>query len=492
MLRLSLQLTDSLVYPELIRLTLELLRACDNVNLIFDLLADVKRMLTEDNMVTLWEYPWTEWFAVFLQDRGVMEKSNYGRISTMVHAIAQRMMVFDMARRVSVINRLKGAVAENETFQLQLIDDVLAYYERRPGLEVDIAPEVLKNLAILYRHLDEYQPPNAAIYLRFAGCLNQIACHTAAETRNIMKTIGLFNIRDTLIINLLQADLSTLEQMDVFGKFSFEMLADQPRFRESHGLLLLMRAFHLAEPTVRPTIARILLSVFRPSTESRRIMAAIIEDPEVIRRFFTVSLRDRPDEEYTRSSVEDEVDYLDDVGSSNHSYTVNNSVTVSFRSDTGESTLYGEQQQQQQHRLSARTTNTTMPMTLSEFLVWYFQSDPDAILRRSKIEQRIETLYAPVSMVYRRAQERVFTRRHKRMEHIREKHLRHASALNRALADLKAKGKQRMDQGATNHRQRMDTLREARQTRFKAGEESWRLRVHNAGVQSHLMRSTNH
>ncbi|KAI9596474.1 hypothetical protein BDF19DRAFT_421512 [Syncephalis fuscata] len=127
----------TLVYPELIRLLLELLRACDNINLMFDLLADVKRMLTPDNMVTLWEHPWPEWFAVFLQDRGVMEKSNYGRIASMVHAIAQRMMVFDMARRISIINRLKGAVAESETFQLQLIDDVLAYYERRPCLDTE-------------------------------------------------------------------------------------------------------------------------------------------------------------------------------------------------------------------------------------------------------------------------------------------------------------------------------------------------------------------
>ncbi|RKP27965.1 hypothetical protein SYNPS1DRAFT_26411 [Syncephalis pseudoplumigaleata] len=467
MLRLSLQLTDPLVYPELVRLLLELLRACDHVNLIVDLLADVKRMLTEENMATLWEYPWTEWFAVFLQDRGVMEKSNYGRIATMVHAIAQRLMVFDMARRVSVVGRLKGAVAENETFQRQLIDDVLAYYERRPCLDAATAPEVLKNLAVLYRHLDEYQPPNAAIYLRFAGCINQLACHNAAATRNIMKTMGLFHIRDALIINLLQADLSTIEQVDVFGQFSFEMLADQPRFREAHGLLLLMRAFHLAEPTVRPTIARILLAVFRPSAECRRVMAAILEDPEVIRRFFTVSLRGRPDEEeLTRSSVEDEVDYSLDDGS--HYYA------------TGSSGGGGG--------APSSRLETASPMTLAEFIAWYFQSDPDAILRRGQIEQRIETLYAPVSMVYRRAQERVFTRRHKRIEQIREKQLRHAAALNRALADLKAKGKQRMDRGAASHQQRMGALRDARQARFNAGAESWRLRVHNTSVQALLPR----
>ncbi|KAI8051498.1 hypothetical protein BDF22DRAFT_744509 [Syncephalis plumigaleata] len=422
MLRLSLQLTDPLVYPELIRLLLD------------RFMADVKRMLTEDNMTTLWEYPWTEWFAVFLQDRGVMEKSNYGRIATMIRAIAQRMMVFDMARRVSVINRLKGAVAENEAFQLQLIDDVLAYYERRP---------VLKNLAVLYRHLDECQPPNAAIYLRFASCLNQIACHTAAETRNIMKTIGLFNIRDTLIINLLQADLSTLEQMDI---------------SRVARLLLLMRAFHLAEPTVRPTIARILLSVFRPSAESRRIMAAIIEDPEVIRRFFTVSLRGRSDEEFTRSSVEDEVDYLDDVGSnSNHSYSLNGSVGATLRSDTNES-----------HAHECHDADDVIGI-----LVWYFQSDPDAILRRGKIEQRIETLYAPVSMVYRQTSSSCIGVK---------------SGTRRSQDERKAAHGSRCDY----HRQRMDSIREARQTRFKAGEESWRLRVHNAGVQSFLMRSTSH
>ncbi|KAI9596473.1 hypothetical protein BDF19DRAFT_421511 [Syncephalis fuscata] len=303
-----------------------------------------------------------------------------------------------------------------------------------------------------------------------------------------MKTVGLFHIRDALIINLLQADLSTLEQVNVFGKFSFEMLADQPRFRESHGLLLLMRAFHLAEPTIRSMIARILLSVFRPSAENRRAITAIIEDYEVIRRFFTVSLRDRSDEEFTRSSIEDEVDYLED---SNHGASSSN------RTDS-ELGFYANNHDWPSPRISnnggggtgTNSGTVLLPMTLSEFLAWYFQSDSDAILRRGKIEQHIETLYAPVATVYRRAQERVFARRQKRIQHFREKQLRHASALNRALADLKAKGKQRMDLGATSHRQRMEAQREARHGRFKAGEESWRLRVHNAATQT-LMTATN-
>jgi len=69
----DLALTESgqglLVFPEFVRLLLDLLKACPEHSLAVAVMSEFRRMLSQRNMEILWEWPWLEWFSAFLQER---------------------------------------------------------------------------------------------------------------------------------------------------------------------------------------------------------------------------------------------------------------------------------------------------------------------------------------------------------------------------------------------------------------------------------------
>ncbi|CAB4395559.1 unnamed protein product [Rhizophagus irregularis] len=254
--------TEELIYPETISLIFDLLKISENSELVFQVLADIKRILTPDNMRCLWEQNWLEWIIIFLRERSKINESTIysQRILTMTDTIIQKMMVFDVSRKNSITAKTKGALittqnpsnkSDSEEFILRLIDILLSYFDKNPNVNTEISSYVFRNLGILFRYLDDHlrknisnssssqscrssliintsqpisMPPSppyspitnsnnnsfqsqqqqilittTSVRRHFASTINILACHNNSTIRTSMKSSGLFKIRDNLI-----------------------------------------------------------------------------------------------------------------------------------------------------------------------------------------------------------------------------------------------------------------------------------------------------
>ncbi|CAG8450051.1 14010_t:CDS:10 [Funneliformis caledonium] len=200
--------TEELIYPETIYLIFDLLKVSENSELVFQVLTDIKRILTPVNMRCLWEQNWLEWVIVFLQGRSKIAGSTiYNQhILTMIDTIVQKMMVFDISRKNSTTSKAKGAIIipqnlsdknYSEKFMLRLIDILLSYFDKNPNVNTEISIYIFRNLGILYRYLDDRVI--TSVRRHFASTINILACHNNSTIRTSMKSSGLFKIRDNLI-----------------------------------------------------------------------------------------------------------------------------------------------------------------------------------------------------------------------------------------------------------------------------------------------------
>ena len=137
-------------------------------------------------------------------------------------------------------------------------------------------------------------------------------------------------------------------------------------------------------------------------------------------------------------------------------------------------------------------------MLADQFVQWFHSSEPDMVLRRTAVEQRIERLALPFLTVIQRTQEKVWVgraaagargptgnfnralilrgarvgktlifapggggrrqviaRRNRRVKAMRDRQLRSATTLNRTLTDANAKGLARLTKFATTHAQQI-------------------------------------
>ena len=132
------------------------------------------------------------------------------------------------------------------------------------------------------RHVEREVVTPFSVYQHLISTVNNLVLHNTPAIRLGMRTAGLLDARDDLLIVLLQADL-TPERAEFLRAFAFESIADQPRFRDANGLLFLLR--HLgrsnADRATQLLIVDIVISVFLPIDENRRLIAKIIDDSTV-------------------------------------------------------------------------------------------------------------------------------------------------------------------------------------------------------------------
>lgn len=180
-------------------------------------------------------------------------------------------------------------------------------------------------------------PLNAGICTRFALCINQLSAHNNATIRAAMKTIGLFDVRDEIVLRLLRADLCSSDISAYLSSFPFEHVANQSKFRDQQGLLLVLRLFHrsAADRTLQRMVGVLLVDVLFAIELNRKMVARLLGDDEVMQRFSAA---------------------------------------------TSCSTTHGAEHSSK----------------MDAFLDWYYAPTPDVRLKRNAIEQRIESLAIPV------------------------------------------------------------------------------------------------
>lgn len=72
-------------------------------------------------------------------------------------------------------------------------------------------------------------------------CINILASKNTGELRSQMKALGLFELRDNLLMLILKYEIKTEKFHKILEGFSFENLANQNKFKESHSLAYLLK-----------------------------------------------------------------------------------------------------------------------------------------------------------------------------------------------------------------------------------------------------------
>ncbi|KAF9972621.1 hypothetical protein BGZ73_004227 [Actinomortierella ambigua] len=156
--------SDELMYPEMIRLILDLIGALPHTDMVTHTLTDIKRIMTTENMRILWEAGWVPWVGAFLTAKAhvrvtsAAEHLSLNRALGVLDSIMQKMMIFDLSRKSSVTVRSKGALVtrdEDVGIQLRLTEAALTWFDRNPNLDTESAHLVCKSLVLLFRRVEE-------------------------------------------------------------------------------------------------------------------------------------------------------------------------------------------------------------------------------------------------------------------------------------------------------------------------------------------------
>lgn len=414
--------TDELIFPEVFKLVLDLLKETDDKEKVMNVISDMKKILTIQNMEVLWEFPWIEWIYTFSLD-AIEDEIN--SVADLLYLFIQKMFVFDMQRKNF---KQKNLLIEDDIFLGKVVDSVLDYFELTPCLAHEAAPDILKNMVQFYRHIEEHLPFNESVYIHFISVINAMAKHNNSSIRMQMKSSGLFDIRDDIVINILQTDVS-FEQLEEFLEvFSFEQVADHPHFRDSNGLLLMINLFLRSRDKnlLQQEIGDIIVNTFLPFEENRKALAKIIDDQ----------------------------DFLDKILSVPSSSIV-------------------ERNRHYRRKSSIPSTSDYPVETLSSFLEWFYSPSPDSVLKRTAVEQKIASLFLPLSRNNQKIEEKMMQKRNKRIKAMKDRQLKNAAQVNKSLTEFKAKSKIRLERSAAAHQEAQDELRKSMYERRKLGLELW-------------------
>ncbi|ORX67341.1 hypothetical protein BCR32DRAFT_272586 [Anaeromyces robustus] len=302
---------DVLIYPRMIYLIIELLENDENGDLVIQVLNDIEKLLTPNNMGKLWDYPWIEWTYIFLQNLNNYGDNSMYRIINIVDLIIQKMMIYDLSRNNSVTEAKKGALSEDDDMESRIIVNVLIYFDNNPYIQQEESIYIINNMIYLYNYMKESLPFSIQLNYHFANVINHLACHNNSIIRTQMKTSHFFEIRDDLIIDILKSELY-LEDVEYFlEKFSFEILANQSKFRESDGLLFLLRTFHRTHEhySVQSLIGNILINTIMPIPINSQIIRSIIQDDVVFEKLIVFQAKQKENEMKKQERIQNFIDY---------------------------------------------------------------------------------------------------------------------------------------------------------------------------------------
>ena len=272
----------NIVYPEILQVLFGILKESGNAAAKIQTLTNMEQLLDMDeNKEQLWKQSWLDWCALFMTNQ-----PHDADTRALMDNIIQKMMLYELALPKS--NRFLALkdMAENEPFQIHILEVLIEYFDERPCLPTFQASEIMRSLSLLYKNI-EHISGAGIVCMKVLSHINLLAYQNTSDTRAQMKAHGLFDVRDNLIFHLLRG-ISEQDTIHFINTFSFHSIANQPKFRDNKGIAYLMQWFHANLPSSSSSsyeltlyIYRILYSVFGPIGENRKIISRILDDPMV-------------------------------------------------------------------------------------------------------------------------------------------------------------------------------------------------------------------
>ncbi|ORX46401.1 hypothetical protein BCR36DRAFT_585219 [Piromyces finnis] len=442
---------DVLIYPRMIYLIIELLENVENGDLVIQVLNDIEKLLSKDNMEKLWEYPWIEWTYIFLQNMQNYNDNSMYHIINVIDSIIQKMMIYDLSRSNSVTESKKGALSEDDDMQSRIIVNVLIYFDNNPFLQQEKSQYIINNMIHLYKYMKESLSFSIQLNYHFANVINHLACHNNSTIRTLMKTLHFFEIRDDLIIDILKSEVFLEDVQYFLEKFSFEILANQSKFRENDGLLFVLRLFHHSHEyyNVQSMIGNILINNIMPIPINSEIIQTIIQDDVVFEKLKSLSSKSENYYEYNHDNEDFAIFPSNNNNNNNNNNKLNNQ-SYSNNNDVSINNYYQKDDNE-----------------IDNFLSWYYSSDLNIISRRVAIEQRIENSYKIINKIFQAKQKEIETKRQEHLQKFIEYRNKYNNKLNLIIEELELHYKSQLE---NNEKLYQNNLNKIKAERFKRND----------------------
>jgi len=461
---------DVLLYPRMIYLIIELLENVENGDLVIQVLNDIEKLLSKDNMKKLWEYPWIEWTYIFLQNLKNYNDNSMYRIINIIDSIIQRMMIYDLSRSNSVTESKMGALSEDDDMQSRIIVNVLIYFDNNPYLQQDESQYIINNMIHLYEYMKESLSFSIQLNYHFANVINHLACHNNSTIRTLMKTLHFFEIRDDLIIDILKSEVF-LEDVEYFlEKFSLEILANQPKFRENDGLLFVLRLFHRSHEyyNVQSMIGNILINNIMPVPMNGEIIRTIIQDDVVFEKLKSLSSKSENYYEYHHDNEEEEDIIILPPNNKNNNR----------NSDEDNNNSSYDQSYSNNDDVSVNDYYQNEENEIDNFLSWYYSSDSNITSRRLAIEQRIENSYKTINKSFQAKQKEIETKRQERLQKFIDYRNKYNTKLNLIIEELELHYKTQLENNEKLYQNNLNKIKAERFQRNDIGYKTFSTNHH--------------
>ena len=121
--------------------------------------------------------------------------------------------------------------------------------------------------------------------------INVLASKNTTEVRSLMKGSGLFELRDTLLLELLNSEVHTAESIQLLQQINLDALAGSSKFKESKTIESLVSwIVETKDSNIRKGIIEIFQKQICKSPENLKYISKVVEDPNFVALITTKSL----------------------------------------------------------------------------------------------------------------------------------------------------------------------------------------------------------
>lgn len=416
-----------IVYPHVLQVNMRLLRFADlqtslhwlnQLDLMMDKVENIDRILDSD---------WLMWCHSYLQaDSDVEDPSHMQRVLAKFYSVLQKTIIRDLARPMKQCELVKlKEFPETADFFLIVFENILDYFEQHPRVEAAFAAQLLRNLGLVFDYVESVIGLPPSMCVRAISVINLLASQNESTIRGRMKDNGLFDIRDNIVLRCIREEMPQEVRLDTFCVVSFEMVAVQPIFRDSGGIVCMLKMLHdCGNVQLQEAIADILRNQLGRVEACRQTIFKYIQDPLVFKLLC-------PDPELEESlsapdGPEDE-------------------------------------------------TKTEYPSddSVSEFIRWYFAEGQKA--RRDAIQQRVTKHFVPYQTAALRVTQKLSIRKDKALRTRLQKLSTADQAKKKLISETLNRGKSRMlPKCVSKLNTKLGEARDAQLARQGRGKSSWK------------------
>ena len=130
---------------------------------------------------------------------------------------------------------------------------------------------------------------NMKLKLKYIKLINLFVCHSSntRQVRTIMKTSGLFELRDNMIMDILLSKTYPQEFVEVLTNYSLETVAALAKFREQHVIEhLLQYLLEIDKEETQKSILEVLKNDICCSEENCKVILRIMDENILTRYLF--------------------------------------------------------------------------------------------------------------------------------------------------------------------------------------------------------------